>query len=292
MLYVEPAVIADIGMKRMKLTEVIAFIEKIAPPEIAPEWDPCGVQVATMHDEVHLVAVMLDPTLDNLARAAEANADFILAHHPLSMKPHFPNKNDSYLASLSLLLTKGIFLYSAHSSLDASPYGPVRWLAKELHLKNVRTLNPFPSVQRAIQGSTAAQPPADAYGFGFTGHLDEKMPYAEFCRTLGAALGKDKWLVCGPQPEMVSHVACCPGSGRALLPQAIAAGVDVYITGDIRYHAGLEARQANLRVLDVGHFILEEKMMSLFARQMNDELDLPVLFFPGLDPFDREDAYL
>lgn len=269
----------------MKLAEVIAFIEKIAPLEIAPEWDPCGVQVASMHDEVHLVAVMLDPTLDNLARAADANADFVLAHHPLSMQPQFPNQNDSYLACLSLLLTKGIFLYSAHSSLDASPNGPVRWLAEELHLQNVRTLNLF-------SGDKAAQSSAYAYGFGFTGHLEEKIPYAEFCRTLAPILGRDEWLVCGPQPEMVSHVACCPGSGRALIPQAIAAGVDVYITGDIRYHAGLEARQADLRVLDVGHFILEEKMMSLFAKQMSDELGLPVLFFPGLDPFEREHAYL
>ena len=56
------------------------------------------------------------------------------------------------------------------------------------------------------------------------------------------------------------------------------------------YHAALDARDGGLRVLDVGHFVLEEEMMRRFAERLAAELSVPVRFFAGSDPLEGERA--
>jgi putative NIF3 family GTP cyclohydrolase 1 type 2 len=190
------------------------------------------------------------------------------------MQPRFPNRCDDYLAILALLFSRGIWLYSAHTSLDANPKGPVRWLADDLRLASLEILEPAAESGTGLPES----------GFGFTGLLSEALPYADFCRVLARVLGADAWQACGPKPESLRRVACCPGSGGALVQAAIGAGADVFITGDFKYHAALDAVSAGLRVLDVGHFVLEEEMMRRFSVRLEQDLGLPVRFFPGQDP--------
>ena len=271
----------------MKASDIIGFIEGIAPLGFAASWDNSGVQVAALREEVHSLAVLLDPTLESLERAVEAGADFILAHHPLLMQPRYPNRADDYLSILSLLFTHDTWLYSAHTSLDANPEGPARWLAHELGLQSLEVLDSATSLaSRAPQSPQLPQPPQS--GFGFSGVLPEILSYNEFCRSLGAVLSKDSWQACGPRPAQVSRVACCPGAGHSLLADAAASGADVYITGDVKYHTALEAVNLGLHVLDVGHFILEEEMMRRFAGLLSATLPLSVHFIPGNDPITVE----
>ncbi|MDL2290658.1 Nif3-like dinuclear metal center hexameric protein [Desulfovibrio sp. OttesenSCG-928-F20] len=262
----------------MKASEIIAIIEKHAAPDLAAPWDASGIQVAGLRPDVRRLAVMLDPTLENLTCAAEDGADFILAHHPLSMKPRFPNRVDCYLSILSLLLSRGIWLYSAHTSLDAAPEGPARWLADALNLACVSTLD-------VTSGNDNL---GSVPGFGFVGSLPEPLPYADFCRQLAGALGCRAWQACGPCPDTVSTVACCPGSGSSLIETALAKRADIFITGDVKYHAALDASVLGLRVLDVGHFILEEEMMRRFSESLAHALSIPLQFYPSCDPLVSE----
>ena len=47
--------------------------------------------------------------------------------------------------------------------------------------------------------------------------------------------------VFGDLKQKVHRVAICPGSGKSDIDQAIAAGADVYVTGDIGHHEGIDA---------------------------------------------------
>lgn len=281
----------------MKPIDIIKIIENTAPPGIAAVWDASGVQVAAFRPEIANLAVMLDPSPANLRRAIDAGADFILAHHPLAMKPRFPNVLDSYFSALSLLISDNVWLYSAHTSLDANPRGPAFWLAHALGLRDLALLEPLPEIgplagcpaQNADANGQAVDMPS-GYGFGFTGTLPEPLAYDDFCARLAACLGKADWQACGPRPRRVSRLACCPGSGGGLVPDALRAGADVFVTGDVKYHAALDARDGGLRVLDVGHFVLEEEMMRRFAERLAAELSVPVRFFAGSDPLEGERA--
>ncbi|MFW5836993.1 MAG: Nif3-like dinuclear metal center hexameric protein, partial [Desulfovibrionaceae bacterium] len=60
---------------------------------------------------------------------------------------------------------------------------------------------------------------------------------------------------------------------------------DVFITGDIKYHQALEAQ---IPIIDVGHFCLEEEMMRRTAGLLQESLaphGLEVRFFEGSEPF-------
>jgi putative NIF3 family GTP cyclohydrolase 1 type 2 len=58
-------------------------------------------------------------------------------------------------------------------------------------------------------------------------------------------------------------VAVCGGAGSFLLGKAIAAGADVFVTGDIKYHQFFEA-DGKIVVMDMGHFESEQFTRELF----------------------------
>ena len=118
----------------MKQSELIALIERTAPLAIAAPWDRSGVQVASARQDINSLAVCLDPTPESIRIALSGGAEMILAHHPLTMEGRFTDRLDSYHEVLSLVFRADVPLYSAHTSLDANPLGPVSWLADELGL--------------------------------------------------------------------------------------------------------------------------------------------------------------
>ena len=257
----------------MKTSEIITHIEKIAPPGNAAPWDNSGMQVAAVRDTVSHLALMLDPTPVGIATALKNGADMILSHHPLAMTPRLPSVLDDFRTILALLFSRDVPLYSAHTSLDANLRGPAAWLADAFALTGRQTLE-----------RTAEHPEGEPhYGFGLVGDLPAPLPYGAFTDALANALGKSAWRASGPMPETVSRLAYCPGSGESLLHTAAALGADVYITGDMKYHAALEAP---IRALDVGHFVLEEIMMRTFADQLRESLaPVTVSYFEATDPF-------
>lgn len=262
----------------MKLCEIIKHIENIAPPAIAAPWDNSGMQVASVNDDITHIAVMLDPTPDGVTKALEAGADMVVSHHPLLMKARMPDTTDEYHAVLRRLFSRDIPLYSAHTPLDANLHGPAAWLAEAFGLTSRHALE---SVAEHEEGEPH-------YGFGIAGVLPRPLSYAEFTDKLASVLGTSTWRASGPVPQTVSRVAYCPGSGESMIREAGNLGADIYITGDIKYHAALEAP---IRVLDVGHFILEETMMRAFADLLRQSMDLvTVTFFEAADPFTFECA--
>ena len=253
----------------MKALELIEIIEKFAPLNYAAPWDKSGIQVASFKETITRIAVMLDPGPRSIAKALDTGADFLVAHHPLLMKPRFTDKADDYLRVLGMVLGANAWLYSSHTSLDANPEGPARWLGEELGLMGMETL--------AHAG--------DGFGFGFVGNLPLPLSYEDFSRTVARVVGVEKWRGCGLVPKHVCRVACCPGSGSDLAVLAALSGADVLVTGDCKYHAAMEAP---LRLLDVGHFALEEEMMRRVTTILQEITGLDALFIPAIDPFSFE----
>lgn len=79
----------------------------------------------------------------------------------------------------------------------------------------------------------------------------------------------------GDPERTIRRVATATGSGTSLLPDAKAAGVDVIIMGEVRYHDALEAAETGLAVIELGHDVTEWPMMSLVERVIRD--------IPGID---------
>ncbi|WP_027369278.1 Nif3-like dinuclear metal center hexameric protein [Desulfovermiculus halophilus] len=132
----------------MQITELIAAIEQHADPALAADWDNSGMQVAGSRDNIRRLALTLDPRPDSIRTALDWDADFILAHHPLTLTPRLPNRCDDFHSACTLLLQSGVGLYSAHTSLDVQTLGPPGWLARALNCSRIRPILPMREPER------------------------------------------------------------------------------------------------------------------------------------------------
>ncbi|MDD4950963.1 MAG: Nif3-like dinuclear metal center hexameric protein [Desulfovibrionaceae bacterium] len=150
----------------------------------------------------------------------------------------------------------------------------------------------WPELARRIEAELGERPlfhvrrlaePSLKVGLGHCGRLPRALGPDAFLKALGRLLAGTRPVLCGPEPKKIEVVAVCPGSGSSLIGAAAAAGADVLVTGDVKYHAAVEA---GILVLDVGHFALEERMMEIFAQELaRKATGAKVRFFPGQDPF-------
>lgn len=274
----------------MQQHKLIAILEEAAPPAFAAEWDKSGIQVASARAEITRLAVSLDPTPDAVAEAAAAGADMLLTHHPLTLRPRYPDALDVYQRSLSLLFSHDMPLYAAHTTLDANPEGPAAWLPDELGLSGRRLLE-VTGVARRADGTELTG------GFGCVGDLPAPLSLPDLARKLAALLPLERAnavaRLIGEAPAAIRRVAVCTGSGASLMDEARALGADLYITGDVKYHDALDLVSRNrlpsgaaFAVLDVGHFTLEEEMIRRLALALARRLpDVKVSFLPRRDPF-------
>jgi dinuclear metal center YbgI/SA1388 family protein len=110
--------------------------------------------------------------------------------------------------------------------------------------------------------------PGRAFGLGRVGRLATPEPLDAFIRRLKAALGLVQVRTAGPADRRVGTVAVCGGSGADLLATASAAGADVLVTGDVKYHEALEAAAIGLTVVDAGHFATERPALEAVAAHL------------------------
>lgn len=129
--------------------------------------------------------------------------------------------------------------------------------------------------------------PAEAYGYGLVGELPVPLSFPELASLLAGLLPRTFFVLSGEEPERIATLAYCPGSGADMAGRAFAAGADVYLTGDCKYHQAQGVPPGRL-IIDVGHFALEEVMMRTFAAELAAGFGASgptVRFFPGNDPF-------
>ena len=168
-------------------------------------------------------------------------------------------------------------------SVSQTASGEVRVVCDEDAWGEVASAIEFSLRHRPIFYLRSLTAPRSGIGFGEVGTLPRRMGWKNFMKKLGEVTGRKTFSVSGPEPEAVKTVAYCGGSGASLVARAAGAGADVFVTGDMKYHAAVEAETC---VIDVGHFSLEEEMMRLFAGELDRALDgVEVKFFKGTDPF-------
>ncbi|MDR3565171.1 MAG: Nif3-like dinuclear metal center hexameric protein [Negativicutes bacterium] len=109
-----------------------------------------------------------------------------------------------------------------------------------------------------------------ATGLGRLGELAETMTFGEFAAKVKIALQADHVRAVGDSRRLVKIVAVCGGAGASVISQAAAAGADVLVTGDVKYHEAQAAQQMGLAVIDAGHFATERPAVDGIASYLKD----------------------
>ncbi len=78
--------------------------------------------------------------------------------------------------------------------------------------------------------------------------------------------------------ETISTVAVCGGAGSFLLKHAMAAGADIFITGDYKYHQFFDA-EGRIMIADVGHYESEQFTIEIFSEILKKKFPNFALLF-------------
>lgn len=125
----------------MKVHEIIAALERWAPPKLAYDWDKPGLSIGDPNADADHVLTALTVTRETFDRARETGAQLIVSHHPLIFQPLKSLRRDNPHARLCLdLAGANIACYAAHTNLDVAPRGVSHILAKTLGLEPVAPL--------------------------------------------------------------------------------------------------------------------------------------------------------
>jgi dinuclear metal center YbgI/SA1388 family protein len=229
-----------------KLKEIKAFLESLIPPSLQDSWDNSGLQVGWEEQEVKVAGFALSVTLSVIEEAKAKGVDLIITHHPLTLSGIKALVPDAYPSKLFLELARSsISVYALHTNLDVSPFGPTAYIAEEL-------------------GLVDCSPIVDSPPYGAVGRLEEPLSQEEFLKKLRSVLARDVCRCVNFKPEApVERVAVCSGSGGSFVRELVGK-VDLFVTGDLKYHDALVALDCGLTVVDAGHFGTER----LFFRKL------------------------
>lgn len=125
-------------------------------------------------------------------------------------------------------------------------------------------------------------------GLGRMARASETVDAAQLARTCEERLDAPVRMA-GDASRPAERIALCGGSGSDLIPDAIRAGADVFVTGDLKHHQALDAAAAGLTVIDPGHHGTEQPFVPVLAQALRDEVPSAEVLVSEVstDPFTR-----
>ncbi|MFV0136290.1 Nif3-like dinuclear metal center hexameric protein [Streptomyces sp. HMX87] len=248
-----------------RLSEVIAALENLWPAERAESWDAVGTVVGDPDQQVDRVLFAVDPVQEIADEAVKLGAGLLVTHHPLYLRGTTTVAASTFKGRVVHTLIKNdVALHVAHTNADTADPGVSDALAGALDLRVVRPLVPDPS------------DPDGRRGLGRICALDHPLTVRELAARAAERLPATAQgiRVAGDPEAVVRTIAVSGGSGDSLFEQVRAAGVDAFLTADLRHHPVSEAREHSpLALLDAAHWATEWPWCELAASQLDEISD-------------------
>lgn len=246
----------------MKVKDVTDALEQFAPLPMQDDFDNAGLQVGlTEAEDVTGALLCLDVTEEVVAEAAERGLNLIVAHHPLLFHPLRRLAGEDYVQRCVMAAVRqGIAIYAAHTNLDNAPCGVNAEIARRMGLSDIRLLT-----SRDCEGHEC--------GAGMVGTLPEPMDEQTWLRKLKTVFGVKSLKYNALSGRSIHRVALCGGAGTFLLDDAIAAGADCFVTGEIHYHNWF-GHDKDLLMVELGHYESEQYTIDLLQRLLCEQLPM------------------
>jgi len=235
------------------LSQVLQAMESLWPLDLQEQWDASGVVAGRPDQVIKRIHWAVDPVQAVADEAIAYEADLVITHHPLFLRPVTSMAATTFKGKvLHTLVENSCALITAHTNADSAVGGVSDVLAEILGLEQVVPL------------ATSADG-LEEEGIGRVGTLATAMRLDEFAARVYSALPAVAGgvRVAGDPTGLVSKVAITGGAGDSLFDQVRKHQADVYITADLRHHPASEAREQAMAetdrpyLIDVSHFASE-----------------------------------
>lgn len=143
----------------------------------------------------------------------------------------------------------------------------------------MKAAHPYEEVAYDIISLSNPQP---GTGSGLLGDLPEAIPEKEF---LAKLVGVFKLSLVRHTPfsgRPVRRVALCGGAGSFLIPNALSAKADAYVTADMKYHEFFNA-DGRLLIADIGHYESEQFTIDLLAEHLEQKFPTFAILKTGVE---------
>lgn len=238
----------------MKIKEVVNALERFAPLPLQADFDNAGLQVGLTEAELSGALLCLDVTEKIVDEAISLGCNLIVAHHPLIFHALkcISDQNDVQRTVIKAI-EHHITIVAMHTNLDCAKGGVNYKIAEKMGLENLS----FIGTEQMVDGVDG--------GEGVIGNFAESMAADDFVLMLKKVFEVE----CVQANELlrrpIRRVALCGGSGSFLLNNALEAGADAFVTGEMHYHEyfGMEQR---IQLAVIGHYQSEQFTNEIFRQ--------------------------
>ncbi|MCM8613583.1 Nif3-like dinuclear metal center hexameric protein [Accumulibacter sp.] len=241
----------------MNREELTRYLEDLLEPGRFRDYCPNGLQVEG-RPEIGRVVAGVSATQQLLDTAVEHAADTILVHHGWFWRGEDGRVTGIRKTRLQTLLCHDINLYAFHLPLDSHPE-----LGNNVQL--ARHLDWIPDGRFGEQD------------LGWLGHLTLPLPARELGERVARTLQRPPLLL-GDSERLVRRVAWCSGGAQGMFEQAIALGVDLYLTGEASEPSTHLARESGVAYLAAGHHASERYGIMALAAHLAERFTLDCRF--------------
>jgi dinuclear metal center YbgI/SA1388 family protein len=262
----------------MQIREISDYLESIAPLSLQEEYDNSGLLIGSYEQQVESALITLDVTPEIVKEAIDKKCGLIISHHPLIFRGLKRITGQTYVEkAVALAIKNDIAVYAIHTNLDNVLKNGVNGkIAEKLGLQGVEVLSP--------SGDEPGR------GSGVVGGLPHLHSEKEFLEHLRDSMELKMIRHTPLTGQKVQKVAVCGGSGSFLLPRAMAAGAQFFVSADFKYHDFFNA-EGRIVIADIGHFESERFTMDLladlmrikfptFAPHLTEKVTNPITYYP------------
>lgn len=233
--------------------DIVQCLEDLSPCGFAESWDNVGLLVGRREKRINSVMLCVDVTESVIAQAIQAGVGMIISHHPLIFSGEKRITNETVFGTRLLdLIQADICVYAMHTNFDV--IGMADAAAERLDLLESQVL------QVTYEDEIATE------GIGRVGKLKGTMSLEELAHFTKEVFQVPSVKVFGNPDTLCCEVAVCPGAGKSLVKDVLKTDADVYITGDIDHHTGIDLVAQGVCVIDAGHYGVEK----LFVPYIHD----------------------
>ncbi|WP_419186940.1 Nif3-like dinuclear metal center hexameric protein [Azohydromonas sediminis] len=220
----------------VRASELQTYLDRLLAVGEFKDYGPNGLQVEGTA-VVRRLASAVTASRAAIDAAIEAGADALIVHHGLFWRGQDGRLTGWLAERVRRLMAHGIHLFAYHLPLDAhAEFGN--------------------NAQLGLRLGWRADARFGEQDLGFIGDAGAIGDAAAVARHVAQALGREPLLLPG-DGRAVRRVAWCSGGAQGYFEAAIAAGADLYLTGEVSEPQAHLARETGVAFLACGHHATE-----------------------------------
>lgn len=248
------------------LAELNTYLNDLLQCSLFADYGPNGLQVQGK-PKIKRIGTAVSASIETIQAARQANVDALIVHHGIFWNGDPLPLVGSKYEKVDLLLKQGISLFAYHLPLDAHAQLGNNWKAAlDMGWKELTPFGNFKGVPIGVKGRIAPMKLKELQN-----QLETYYQHPGYC----AAGGKDS----------IETLALISGGAHKSIGDAVAAGVDCFITGSFDEPIWHIAREEKINFFAMGHSATERVGPIALGEHLKKQFNLETQFFDIFNPF-------